>query len=253
MTYGVGEIAWIAAVMTLGSVVQGAVGFASGMIGVPLLVLGGFSLAESATINLVSTSVQNLSGAWKLWSHLDPRELPFPVLVRWLTIPLGVYAALQADSELTPAQLKQLVGLFLLGVVSLLWGFRIRPRDRLAKPWQALAFSTSGFLMGFAAIGGAPMVVFVNSLTWSAAKSRAFLFFCSASSLPVALVAYGFQHGRKVLPAAMITVAIMPVILVGLSVGLRMGHRLSKRLFRRITFSLLLVLALGSILAPLLR
>ena len=161
--------------------VQGAVGFASGLIGVPLLVLAGFSLAEAATINLVATSVQNVTGAWKLWPHLDTRELAFPVLVRWLAIPCGTYVAYLADQRLDPTQAKQLIGLFLLAVVSLLWGCKISPRDRLNLGWQTLAFSTSGFLMGFAAIGGAPMVVYVNSLTWTASKSRAFLFFCSAA------------------------------------------------------------------------
>ena len=82
MVYSPDEIVLIASIMTFGSVVQGAVGFASGMIGVPLLVLAGFSIPEAATINLVSTGLQNLTGAWQLWTHLEPRELVFPVVTR---------------------------------------------------------------------------------------------------------------------------------------------------------------------------
>ncbi len=93
MLYSPAEIVLIGLIMTFGSVVQGAVGFASGLLGVPLLVLSGWSLPEAATINLVSTSVQNATGAVKLWSHLEPRELVFPVVVRCLAIPLGVYVA----------------------------------------------------------------------------------------------------------------------------------------------------------------
>jgi len=107
MIYTLTEIALIASVMTLGSVVQGAVGFASGLIGVPLLVLSGFSLPEAATINLVSTSVQNVTGAWKLRPHLELRELVFPVVVRWLAIPCGTYVAYIADQRLAPDQAKQ--------------------------------------------------------------------------------------------------------------------------------------------------
>ena len=126
-------------------------------------------------------------GACKLWPHLDTRELFFPVIVRWLAIPCGAYAAYLADQRLDPAQAKQVIGVFLLTVIILLWGFRISPRDYLHLGWQTLAFSSSGFLMGFAAIGGAPMVIYVNSLTWSANKSRAFLFFCSAACFPIAI------------------------------------------------------------------
>lgn len=252
MTYGLDEILLIAIIMTFGSVVQGAVGFASGLIGVPLLVLSGFSLPESATINLVSTSVQNVIGARRLRSNLELEDLAFPIIVRWLTIPLGVYVAHLADQRLDPVQAKQLIGVFLVAIVSLLWGFRVTPRDHWHRGWQSLAFSTSGFLMGFAAIGGAPMVIYVNSLTWSANKSRAFLFFCSAACLPIAVVAFGYEHGAKILPAALTTLLVMPLMFAGLWVGLWLGHRLSKPLFRRISYGLILLIAITAILAPLL-
>lgn len=251
MIYSPHEIALIAAIMTFGSLVQGAVGFASGMIGVPLLVLAGFSIPEAATINLVATGVQNTTGAWKLWPHLEPRELVVPVVTRWMVIPCGTYAAYLADAHLDPSQAKQLIGVFLLVVVVVLWGFRISPRDYLNLGWQTVAFASSGFLMGFASIGGAPMVIYVNSLTWTATKSRAFLFFCSASSWPVAIAAYWLEHGEKILPAAATTVCILPLLFAGLWTGFHFGHRLSKPLFRRLTFGLIVVLAIGSILTPL--
>ncbi len=251
MAYTLDEIALIAIIMTLGSVVQGALGFASGLLGVPLLVLSGFSLPEAATINLVSTSLQNVTGAWRLWPHLEPREMVFPVFVRWLAIPCGVYAAYLADRQLDPVQIKQLTGGFLLVMVVLLLGLRVPPRDRLALGWQALALATSGFLMGFASIGGAPMVLYVNSLTWTVNKSRAFLFFCSAASLPVVFAMYWYEHGARILPAASITVCLMPLILTGLWVGFWLGHRLSKPLFRRITLGLIALIALAAIASPL--
>jgi uncharacterized membrane protein YfcA len=250
VSYSPTEIALVAVIMTLGSVVQGAVGFASGLLGVPLLVLSGFSLPEAATINLISTGVQNVTGACKLWSHLEPRELVLPVVVRWLALPCGVYVAALVDQRLDPAEAKQLVGLFLLVVVVLLTGFRVKPRETLNYGWQGVTFSISGFLMGFASIGGAPMVLYVNSLTWTASKARGFLFFCSASSLPVALVAFALQHGAKVLPAAQVALLVLPLIFAGLWLGLRLGQRLSKPLFRRITYGLIGAIAIAAIAAP---
>ena len=240
----------VALIMTLGSIVQGAVGFASGLIGVPLLVLCNFSLPEAATINLVSTSLQNVTGAWKLWPHLEKRELVLPVIVRSLALPFGTYAAYLANRQLNPAQSKQLVGVFLLVVVSLLLGLKARPREYLHWSWQVIAFSASGFLMGFAAIGGAPMVLYVNSLDWSAHKSRAFLFFCSAAVLPIAFASFWYEHGTQILPAVGMTLTLMPLILSGLWVGLKLGHQISKPLFRRVTYGLIIAIAVFSIATP---
>lgn len=251
MLYSPAEIALIGLILTFGSVVQGAVGFASGLLGVPLLMLCGWSLPEAATMNLVSTSVQNATGAVKLWSHLDPKELVFPVIIRWLAIPVGTYAAWYTDQYLPHDRAKQIIGLILLVVIFLLHFCRVSPRELLNRYWQSLAFSTSGFLLGFASIGGAPMVLYVNALTWTAAKSRAFLFFCSAMGVPLAALMFWLKHGEKIIPAALTTLAVMPFILAGLWLGLGLGHRLSKSLFREITYGLLVLIAISSIVWPL--
>ena len=251
MLYSLDEIVVIGVIMTCGSLVQGAVGFASGLICVPLLVLCSFSLPEAATINLVSTSLQNITGATKLWSHLEPRELVFPIAVRWLFIPLGVYAAWHADHHLSPERSKQLIGLVLLGILMLVWIGRAEPRERLSRWWQSLAFSTSGFLQGFASIGGAPLVLYVNSLTWTANKSRAFLFTCAASGVPIAAIAFWAQHGERILPAASAALITIPVVLTGLALGMKAGARLQKSMFQRITYGLLTLIAISAIVWPL--
>ena len=249
--YAPDQLAVVGLIMLFDSVVQGAVGFGSGLLGVPLLVLCGFSIPEAATINLVSTSVQNATGAWQLRSHLDPPELILPVAVRFLAIPCGTYLAFLVDQNLDPAQAKQIIGLILLVTIALLWGSRVTPREQLHRNWQILAFSTSGLLMGFATIGGAPMVLYVNALSWTANKSRAFLFFCSAVALPVVAVAFWVEHGKKILPAAFAALLLLPLVLGGLCLGLRLGNRLSKPLFRRLTYLLVLLVALGAIAVPL--
>ena len=62
---------------------------------------------------------------------------------------------------------------------------------------------------------------------------------------------YWFEHGEKILPAAVTTVLVMPAILGGLWIGFRLGHKLSKSLFRRITLGLIVLIGLSAILAPL--
>ncbi len=250
MLYTPEELALIGLIMTFGSMVQGAVGFASGLIGVPLLVVSGFSLPEAATINLVATSLQNVIGAWKLREHLKPRELVLPVVMRWLAVPFGAYLTSYVDEFFEPAQARQLIGTILLVIVLMLWGLHVTPRDRLPTFWQVLAFLSSGLMMGFATIGGPPMVLYVNSLTWSVDKSRGFLFFCSATGVPLAAWMFWAQHGEKIIPAALSTAVVMPMILLGLWVGLRVGHLLPKQRFRQIAFALILLIALGAIVLP---
>jgi len=250
MLYPLNDILLIGLIMSLGSVVQGALGFASGLLGVPLLVLSGFSLPEAATINLISTSLQNITGAWKLWAHLDPRELAVPVIIRILCIPVGTFCAWYVDEHLDPVLSKQLIGSILLVVVLLLWGCHIPPRQHLNFCWQGLAFSSSGFLLGFAAIGGAPLVLYVNALTWTAAKSRAFLFFCSAVSQPVAAWFFWSEFRWKIVPPALSTMIVLPLILAGLWIGFQAGHRLSKPFFRQITFGLVVLISLAAIASP---
>jgi hypothetical protein len=250
MTLAASEISIVALITTFGSVVQGTVGFASGLLGVPLLVLCGFSLLDATVINFVATCVQNGTGAVQLWPHLEPAELVAPSILRAAGLPLGIFA-LAATGDLDPAIVRQIVGLLLLASVLLLMAARIQPRDRLPRPWGWLAFFTSGVLTGFASIGGAPLVFYVNSLTWSAAKSRGFLFFCSAALAPLMGAVLWWQFGAQVHRPALAALASMPPVLVGLWIGLKLGRRLDKARFRRLTYGLLIAVAAAAIISPL--
>ncbi len=249
MTYTPHDLLIIGLVMTFGSVVQGAVGFASGLMGVPLLVLFGYPLRDATVVNFVLTAVQNSAGAVQLWSYLDPRELVWPAVFRMMGLPLGVFALALADGSDMDV-VKQILGCVLLVLVLLLVSFRVQPRDQLHQGWTLLTFVTSGFLMGFASIGGAPMVMYVNALTWSAQKSRGFLFFCSAALMPLAAVLVYWEFGEPILQPVKAALMILPPTLVGLVAGLKLGCHLDKQLFRKITYALLIMIAFAAIVGP---
>jgi uncharacterized membrane protein YfcA len=247
--YSSHDLALIGIIMTLGSVMQGALGFASGLVGVPLLVLSGFSLLEATVINFISTSVQNFTGAVQLRDHIEWREVAWPTAFRAITMPIGLYA-LEQMQYVDQSRGKQIIGGFLLASVLLLMFLRPRPRDEVPLPWTAAAFLSSGFLMGFGAIGGAPMVMYVNCLTWSAAKSRSFLFFCSAALVPFMAVILAWKFHDHAAKPALAALLIMPPVLVALWIGLKLGHALDKALFVRITYALLLVVAVFALASP---
>ncbi len=249
MDYSATQLTEIALIMGFGAVVQGAVGFGSGLLGVPLLVMAGFTLPESAAINFISTSIQNTAGAWKLSDHLDRKDVLLPTVIRIVMLPVGV-AALAFTGGLQPATVRQIVGVVLLLSVGMIRGVRFTPRDQLGIGWQLAAFSSSGFLMGFAAIGGAPMVMYVNALTWSAQKSRGFLFFCSAVCILPLAALFAYRFGRALLPATLAALLVLPIVAACLALGLRLGHRLDKHRFRSITYGLITAIAVASIVGP---
>jgi uncharacterized membrane protein YfcA len=250
MSYPAHDLLVIGLIMTLGSLLQGALGFASGLVGVPLLVLSGFTLLEATVINFISTSVQNVAGAVQLWDHLEWRDIAWPTGFRALAMPLGLYALGQTQ-HLDQGVVKQIIGVFLLTSVLLLMFLRVQPRDKAPFSWTAAAFLSSGFLMGFGAIGGAPMVMYVNSLTWSAARSRGFLFFCSAALVPVMAVALYWKFRVGAARPATAALVIMPPVLVALWIGLKIGRTFDKTLFRHVTYGLLLIVSVFAILSPL--
>jgi uncharacterized protein len=249
--YSPHDLSIIALIMTFGSLLQGALGFASGLVGVPLLVLSGFSLLEATVINFISTGVQNIAGAMQLGEHLQWRDVAWPTALRALGLPFGTWA-LAATVTLDQGLVKQIIGGVLLASVLLLVILRPQPRDRAPFAWTAAAFLSSGFLMGFGAIGGAPMVMYVNTLTWSAAKSRGFLFFCSAALVPFMGVMLFWKFHASAAQPAVAALLIMPPVLIALVIGLKLGHRLDKDRFRRVTYALLVVIALFALLSPLL-
>lgn len=251
MYYSPHDLVLISLIMTLGSFLQGVLGFASGLIGVPLLVLSGFSLLEANVINFVSTIVQNSAGAVQMREHIQWSDVAWPTLFRSLGLPVGMYALYLAQG-LDQGIIKQIIGVFLLTSVLLLMFLRVHPRDAPPLSWTAVAFLSSGFLMGFGAIGGAPMVMYVNSLTWDAPKSRGFLFFCSAALTPVMAVLLAWKFHEGAAKPALAALLVMPAIIVALWIGLNLGHKLDKHLFRRLTYRLLIVVSIFAIASPLL-
>jgi uncharacterized membrane protein YfcA len=247
--YSTYDLTIIGLIMTLGSLLQGTLGFASGLVGVPLLVLSGFSLLEATVINFISTGVQNFAGAMQLWEHLEWRDVAWPTVLRVVALPAGTMA-LAATQGMDQALVKQIIGVVLLASVMLLMMLRVTPRDHAPFGWQAVAFLSSGFLMGFGAIGGAPMVMYVNSLTWSAAKSRGFLFFCSAALVPFMAIMLLWKFRVGAAQPAMAALYVMPPVVAALWVGLSLGRRFDKARFRRITYSLLIAVSVFAIFSP---
>jgi len=144
-------------ILFTGGVLQGSVGFESGVFFIPLLLVIGLTLPEAVGIQMVCTIVQNGLGVYQLRHHIRLCETIFPVVLRYAFLGVGFWALCRVGT-LDPNQVKQIAGVVLLGVL-------------------AAQFGVSGVVTGLCAMGGPFMALWVMTHDWSPQRSRGFLFF----------------------------------------------------------------------------
>jgi hypothetical protein len=242
---------WIglALVLIVGSVLQGAVGFAAGLLGIPLLLWLDWSLAESQVIVITSTAVQNSWGLYRYRNTLDKQEILFPAFLRLAFIPLGIFC-LRGLQQLPPDQIKQFVGGVLLLITFGLLKFHPRAQNSVPRIWTWTIFPLSGLMQGMLGMGGPAMVLWVQMHDWSTQRSRAFLFAIYLISLPFSLTFLYASFGREILTALLTTLTMLPLVIAATGAGLWLGTRIGRRRMRRLTMWILLLIALINLSAP---
>jgi uncharacterized membrane protein YfcA len=246
------QIAEIALILLASSMVQGLVGFASGMVSIPLLLIVGTTLPEAVAISGVAAFAQNLLGLYSLRREVRFREAIRPIAVRFLALPVGILA-LKLSGQLDHSQVRQIVGAVVLLTLLLLVRTPHRSRQRWPVVWDWTAFLSSGFLVGFCGIGGPPIVMWAIAQGWPPARTRGFLFLVFFSSMFPQLTLLGLAYGSAIGPAMLTGVIGAPVVLAGTFLGLRIGRHFSQRWLRRVSFAILLVMALVEVAGPLLK
>jgi uncharacterized membrane protein YfcA len=245
------QIAEIALILLGSSMLQGMVGFASGMVAVPLLLIIGTTLPEAVAISAVAAFAQNLLGLYSLRREVPFRESVRPIAVRFLALPLGILA-LKLAGELDQDRVRQIIGLIVLATLGLLVRSPDRSRQRWPTVWDWAAFLSSGFLVGFCGIGGPPIVMWAMAQHWPPGRTRGFLFLVFFSSMFPQLALLGIAYGAEIGPAMLAGVVGSPAVLAGTFLGLRVGRRFSRQWLRRVSFSILLVMAVVEVIRPIL-
>ncbi|MCY3833870.1 MAG: sulfite exporter TauE/SafE family protein [Chloroflexi bacterium] len=233
-------------IMFCGSLAQGALGFALGLIAVPLLVEAGFSLAQTVALTTLSIGIQVMFGAWQLRAHIPWRDVKLAAIVRFLTVAIGVLLLLNVETMDTDG-VKRLVGvLVLLGAAARLAAGKIVERD---PPLAAsiAAFSVSGILQGLVAMGGPPLVLWMTMRDYEAREARAFTLTLFLFNAPVQVLLLLFLAQTMSLDIILLAVALSPLIYMGTTIGVRIGDRFSKQLLNRAALAVLVVIALKAI------
>lgn len=242
-------ILWAA--VAAASVVQGMVGFASGLLLTPLLILAGWTLPEAIAINLIAGVAQNLYGLWRLRGAIEWPGWLRPNILRFVALPIGVWVLTYLD-RLDPTVVRQFVGAVILAVVTAFALWRVQPRERLHVGWQYLAMSMSGFFAGLCGIGGPPMVLWLTAQLWPAARARAYLFFAfSLTLIPHAmLLIWNFEE--RAVTSLQFGLLSLPAALFGMAVGIAVGNQLPRERLRRMMLGVLAAVAVSAIVTPLL-
>jgi len=249
MPFSASQYATVCLILFASSVVQGAVGFAAGLFGIPLLMLSGASFPDAVAISLVAAAPQNIIPAWQLRREIDFRRALRPMLIRYAWLPVGVFALFlvgQARKEMA----SQIVGIIVLAIVTVQRAWRAQPQERLHPAWEWLAFGLGGFLLGFCGMGGPPMVLWVLAHDWPMNRARGFLFFIFATGLvPQGLLLWLF-FGTEVLDAMLLGAATLPAVLLGLWFGLYLSRLVPDRVLRDLSVAILALIAISAIVSP---
>lgn len=249
MPFSLSQYAVVSLILFASSVVQGSVGFAAGLFGIPLLMLSGVSFPDAVAISLVAAAPQNIIPAWQLRREIDFRRAMRPMLIRYALLPLGVVALYVVGRERKEVA-SQVVGLVVLMIVAVQRAWRSVPQQRLHPAWEWIAFGLGGFLLGFCGMGGPPMVLWVLAHDWPMNRARAFLFYIFATGLvPQALLLWLF-FGAEVLDAMLFGAAALPAVVIGLWLGLYLSRLIPDRVLRGVSLGILVLIALGAIGTP---
>lgn len=241
----------VSAALVLACALQGAVGFGAGLFAIPLMLWAGESLPSAITITMGGIIVQCAWNIYRYRDHVSVRELMPMFLMRVLSIPVGVML-LGLLVGLGTARVKQVVGLMLLLSLGAQWLFKVRPRERVTGGWTVLAGGLSGLTAGLVGMGGPPVVLWVMAHDWPAKKSRSFLWATFLMLVPFNLALLVYRFPGEIWGSLLLGLCLAPLVLVGSELGLRAGALMNRHRLRVVAFMILLILALVSILGPLL-
>jgi uncharacterized protein len=248
----ISQIILVGMALVFACALQGAVGFGAGLFAIPLMLWAGETLPSAIVITLGGIAVQCGWNLYRYRGHVTVRELMPLLLLRVTTLPVGV-AMLVVLVGMGTVRVKQVVGLMLLLALGIQWLLKVKPRQRVGWGWTVLAGTSSGLTAGLVGMGGPPVVLWVMAHDWPAKKSRAFLWATFMMLIPFNLSLLVYKFGSGIWGSLLLGLCLAPLIIAGSELGQRVGGLMNRYRLRSAALLLLLLLALVSILGPVLN
>lgn len=226
------ELLLASAVVLLGALIQGSVGFGLGILAAPLLVLINPILIPAPL--LCAGLVLTLLTARREHQSIDIHGVAWAVIGR---VPGALLGA--ATLAVLPRKSTTLmVGVMVFVAVGLIgWG----PRIRKSRKTLLGAGTISGFMGTTASMGGPPMVVVYRDDTGPRIRGTLGGFFVCGLTISLTTLAYIGRFGQQEIVAAL---ALVPGILIGFAASNRIAPVLDRGYTRT---SVLLVSALAGV------
>ncbi len=239
-------------ILFLASMTQAMIGFAFNLLAIPLLIWVGFSLPEAVVLTVIPIFVQLVTNAWRLRDAIVWRDVAWPVLIRYLTLPIGI-GLLHALSQLDTTLIKQWVGGMLLVILAVEAFATFQPRENLPLRWSILAFGLSGVMLGMLGMGGPPVVLWLMAHNWAPRRTRAFITTVFLFASPVQVGLLYWQFGTHLLESFVLGISATPVVIAGALIGGTIGNGFDTEKLRRAVMLFLFLTALISIASPYLQ
>lgn len=233
-------------ILLFGSFIQGTIGFALGMVAVPLLLSSGFTLSQAIALTTVSIGIQVLFGSWQLRQYVPWQDVKLAAVIRWITVPVGVLILLSFENMDTE-QVKRLVGIAILIALAIRAIPRQKEKRELPLPVSIGTFTISGILQGMVAMGGPPVVLWTTTRDYDAKQARAFIMTLFLLNAPVQVMLLLLLSDNMSIEVLLLALMLSPLIFLGTTLGVKIGNRFSKTLLNRLAMAVLLIIALNSI------
>ncbi|MEN8152704.1 MAG: sulfite exporter TauE/SafE family protein [Acidobacteriota bacterium] len=233
-----------------GGFIQSSSGFGFGLFALPLLLFLDIRFPEAVMIVIIGSALQKVMGVRYFRNVINWREIRPLVISGLLVLPLGIFLMQRVTAMNTP-YIKLIVGILILILLILRWAGIAGKSKGVRKGWGIAAGSLSGLLNGFANIGGPPVVLWVLSHNWDNKKMRATIIALSMFFVPFQISIMLFLFGSTVLNALLYSLILSPFVFAGSWAGLKAGDRISKQKLSVYMQVLLLIIAVSSILKPL--
>ncbi len=243
------EIVRIGTVMILGGIIQSSSGFGFGLFAIPLLLFFGFDLPATVTMVIIGSAIQKVTALKYLKDDLDWKEMRPFMLVGLLTLPLGVYTMFKISS-MDQELVKQVIGGLIILLLALRKLGKIQPRETVPSFWGYIVGILSGFLNGFANIGGPPLVLWILAHKWSNRKMRGTALAFALIFVPFQIPLMLYTFGSSILDPIVKALLLSPAVLLGTWVGLKIGERISKQHLAVYMQALLAFIAISAIAKP---
>ena len=231
----------VAGIVALAALVQGALGFAAGMVTMSLLPLVIPSRVAVPLVALCAVPITTII-LYECRRSVRFRDVRLMIPSLLVAVPLGVYLL----SELPDAAARRVIGgLIVLTAAHMLFG-RSAGRARVHPAWAVAAGAGTGALGGAFNVGGAPMLFYFLAHDWDKDRIKGNFALLGSVNIVARLLLYRFDPiiEEPLLSNSILLgcLPLIPVVVVATLLGSLVYSKLNQVLFRRLVLAVLITL-----------